>query len=369
MRLLPIAAAALALLAPSVAQAEVRSGSVNDPREDTSHSLDSQPDDISFVSASYDTDAGTLTLSARFYGTPSDPDANRSFPPVDFSVGKACDESMPVNGSFSGDAFWDGGQPGDGNYVLDGDGSIRFDGFNGTAHSEPTMSDDHQTISVTFQNAAFMRQDWRCVAGQLGANARGTDSFTFYFGGFTPVTLTPAIAKKAMQGALAARFGSAYSKAKPRFLACPQQQFTTVDELPAVLCAAEFRTGRTWRYVAGSVVADGPRVVPAVGKVRRYVRKWRACAKGKLRKAHLTGSLATNSGDCSTAAPAQIAAAAKRHKLRSKLTISSASLDQAGFATTATLRCTTKRRAKIVTATCSNKLGDAFRYTFALNRL
>jgi hypothetical protein len=365
MRFLPIAVAGLALLAPSVAQAEVRSGSVNDPREDTSRTLDTQPDDISFFSASYDTDSGAVTLAARFYGTPSDPDANRSFPPVDFSLGKACDESMPFDGSFSGDAFWDGGQPGDGMYVLNGDGAVTLEGFAGTTRAEPTMSDDHQTISVTFQHAAFAHQDWRCVAGHLGANAKGTDQFSFHFDGLTPAALTPAIAAKAMQGALAKRFGTGFSKAKPRFLGCPQQQFTTLDELPAVLCAAEFRTGRTWRYVSGTVVADGPRVVPTIAKVRRYVRKWRSCAKTALRKAHLTGTLATNSGDCSTAAPAQIASTAKRGKLRSRLTISSASLDQAGFATTATLRCAIKRSMKIVTATCRNKLGDSFRYTFA----
>src|SRR5258706_225799 len=149
MRLSPIVAVVLALAAPAVARADVRSGSVDDPREDTSHSLESQPDDISFVSASYDSDAGTLTLSARYYGT---------------------------------------------------------------------------------------------------------DSFTFYFDGFAPANLTPAIATKAMQGALVTRFGKAFSKAKPRFVACPQEQFTTIDELPSVLCAAEFRSGRTWRYVAGTVV-------------------------------------------------------------------------------------------------------------------
>ena len=369
MRHLPIVAVLLALLAPSVAQAQVRSGSVDDPREDTSRSLDSQPDDISFVTAAYDTDSGTITIAARFYGTPADPDANRAFPPVDFSVGKECNELMPLDGSFSGDAAWDGGQPGEGAYTFGGDGSVQLQGFAGTTRAEPVMSDDHQTISVTFQHAAFAGQDWRCVAGRLGSGARGTDEFNFYFDGFKPVALTPALATKAMQAALVTRFGKAFSKAKPRFVACPQQQFTTVDELPAVVCAAEFRTGRTWRNVSGTVVADGPRVVPSVGKVRRYVRKWRPCAKSKLRKARLTGTLASNAGDCSTAAPAQIAATAKRRKLRRSLTISSASLDQAGFATIATLRCGIKRKGQIVTATCSNKLGDSFRYTFALNRL
>jgi hypothetical protein len=369
MRLLPALAIALLFALPSLAQAEVRSASVDDPREDTSHTLDTTPDDISFVSAAYDTEAGTLTLSARFYNTPSDPDANRSFPPVDFSLGKACDETMPLTGSFAGDAFWDGGQPGDGNYVLSGDGSARLEGFNGTVQSEPTMSDDHQTISVTFQHGAFTNQDWRCVAGQLGSGAHGTDTFSFYFDGWKPATLTPAIATKALQGALVTRFGNGFSKAKPRFLACPQVQTTTINELPAMLCVAEFRSGRTWRNVSGSVVADGPRIVPSVGKVRRYVRKWRSCAKTKLRKAKLTGSLASNNGDCITAAAAQIASAAKRHKLRSKLTISSASLDQAGFAKTSTYRCGIKRVGKVVIATCKNALGDSFRYTFALNRL
>ena len=369
MRLLPAFVILLALLAPAAAQAEVRSGFVNDPPEDTSRSLDTQPDDISFVSASYDTDAGTLTVAARFYNTPSDPNANRSFPPLDFLVGKACDESMPLDGTFSGTAFWDGGQPGDGNYVFDGVATVKLDGFQGSVQAEPVMSDDHQTISVTFQHTAFAGQDWRCVAGSLGSGARGTDQFEFYFDGFAPAPLTPAIAVKAMQGALAGRFGKGFSGAKPRFLACPQDQFTTTDELPSVLCAAEFRSGRTWRYVTGTVVADGPRVVPTVGKVRRYVRKWRACPKAKLRKAHLTGALATNAGDCSTAAPAQVAATAKRKKLRRSLTISAASLDQTGFARVWTFRCGIKRQGQVVIATCKNTLGDAFRYTFALNRL
>ena len=370
MRLLPIITLVVVLIAvPASAQAEIRSASIDDPREDTSKTLDTTPDDISFVSASYDTDSGTLTLAARFYNTPADPDANRSFPPVDFSVGRDCNESMPLTGSFSGDAFWDSGQPGEGSYVIDGDGSARLDGFQGTVTAAPALSDDHQTISVTFQHSALTRQDWRCVSGQLGANAKGTDTFSFYFDGFKPAPLTPAIAKKAFQGALATRFGKTFSKAKPRFVACPQEQFTSIDDLPGVACAAEFRSGRTWRYVTGSVVADGPQIKPAVGKVRRYVRKWRSCSKSKLRKAHITGTLATNAGDCSTAAPAQIVATAKRKKLRSRLTIASATLDQAGFAATSTYRCTIKRSGQVVAATCRNSLGDSFRYTFALNRL
>src|SRR4051794_24401144 len=294
MRLLPVFAVLIALALPAVAHAEVRTGSVDDPREDSSRTLDTQPDDISFVSAAYDTEAGTVTIAARFYGTPNDPNSNRSFPPIDFSLGKACDESMPLNGSFSGDAFWDGGQPGEGNYVLNGDGSARLDGFDGTVRAEPVMSDDHQTISVTFQHSAFLHQDWRCVAGKLGANAHGTDSFTFYFDGLTPAKLTPGIATAALKGALVTRFGKAFSKSMPRFFGCPQEQFTVIDEVPGVFCVAEFQAGRTWRYVSATVVADGPRVIAAIGKVRRYVRKWRTCSKAKLRKAKLTGKLASN---------------------------------------------------------------------------
>jgi hypothetical protein len=366
MRLLPVLAILLTLALPAIAHADVRSGSVDDPREDTSRTLDSQPDDISFVSAAYDTESGTLTLSARFYGTPSDPDANRSFPPLDFALGKACDESMPLEGSFSGDAFWDTGQPGEGSYVIDGDGSVRLDGFDGTVRTEPTISDDHQTISVTFQHSAFVHQDWRCVAGKLGANAHGTDSFDFYFNGFAPATLTPAIAANSIKGALVTRFGKDFSAAKPRFLGCPQQQFTVIDELPGVACVAEFRSGRTWRYVSATVVADGPRIVPAIGKVRRYVRKWRSCPKQRLRKAKLTGTLASNNGDCGIAGAAEVAAAAKRGTLRSRLTIASATLDQPGFARVWTYRCTVKRNGRTATATCKNSLGDSFRYAFAL---
>ena len=369
MRPLPIIAILLILAFPAFARADVRSGSVDDPREDTSHSLDPNPDDISFVSASYDTEAGSLTISARYWNTPSDPNANRSFPPLDFSLGKECDESMPLNGTFSGDASWDGGSVGDGDYVFNGSGTVQLDGFQGTMSADPTMSADHQTISVTFQNGAFIHQDWRCVSGQLDPSAHGTDTFSFHFDGYTPAKLTPAIAAKTFTAALVTRFGKTFSKSKPRYLACPQEQFTTLAELPSVDCAAEFRSGRTWRNVTGSVTADGPRLVPAIGKVRRFLRRWSNCSKSKLRKAHLTGTLASNAGDCSTAAPAQIAATAKRRKLRRTLTISSASLDQAGFATIATYRCGVKRAGGVVTTTCANKLGDSFRYTFALNRL
>jgi hypothetical protein len=370
MRSLVILAALLALAAPATAQAGSRSGSVNDPQDATGPSLDNrQPDDISFVSAGYDPDAGSLTLAARFYGTPSDPNANRSFPEVDFSVGKACDEAMPLNGTFSADAYWDGGEPGSGQYVVSGDGSVTLVGYQGSAHAQPVLSDDHQTISVTFQRPAFAHQDWRCVTGQLGPSAQGNDGFQFYFDGFAPAPLSPAIASAQMRKALTARFGAAFAKARPRWLACPQEQFSTTNELPSALCAAEFRTGRTWRYAEGTVVADGPRLVTTIGRVRRYVRAWRGCAKRLLRKAHVTGALATNSGDCSTAPAAQIAATARRRKLRRRMTISSASIDRAGFATVATFRCGIQRRGNTVTALCTNSLGDAFRYTFALNRV
>jgi len=73
--------------------------------------------------------------------------------------------------------------------------------------------------------------------------------------------------------------------------------------------------------------------------VRRYVRAWRNCAKRGLRKAHLTGTLATNSRDCSTKPAAQIASAAKRRRLRRRMTIASATLDRAGFAAVATFLC------------------------------
>jgi hypothetical protein len=368
MRSLSLLAAIFALAVPAAAQAEVRSGHVDDPRDATGPSLE-QNDDITFVSATYDTGAGTLTIAARFAGTPPDRDSNRSFPPIDFSLGKECDEAMPLNGSFSADAYWDGGEPGAGEYVVNGDGSATLDGFSGAVHAAPQLSDDHQTISVTFQHVAFTHQDWRCVAGKLGAAAHGTDEFHFYLDGWAPARLTPAIAKAAMTKALAARFGKAFTTARPRWLACPQEQFATTDELPSSLCATEFRTGRTWRYAEGTVVADGPRLVTKLGKVRRWVRAWSGCSKRVLRKVHLTGALATNSRDCSAKAPAQVASAARRHRLRSRLTIASATLDRAGFSAVSTYRCAITRHGKVVTALCRNKLGDAFRYTFALNRL
>ena len=368
MRVLLLLAAIIALAAPGSAQAEVRAGHVDDPADSQVPTLDNRHDDISFVSATYDTEAGTLTIAARFYGTPSDPDANRSFPPVDFALGKECDEAMPLTGSFSADAYWDSGEPGSGEYVVNGDGSVLLEGFAGATHAVPVLSDDHQTISVTFQHQAFMHQNWRCVAGKLGAAANGSDEFRFYFDGWAPAPLSPSIAKAAIRQALTTRF-AAFTKARPRWLACPQEQFGTTDELPSSLCAAEFRTGRTWRYAEGSVVADGPRLVTTIGKVRRYVRAWRNCAKRGLRKAHLTGTLATNSRNCSSKPAAQIASTAKRRRLRRRMTIASATLDRAGFAAVATFRCGIGRRGEIVTALCRNSLGDAFRYTFALNRI
>jgi hypothetical protein len=368
MRLFLVLAAIIALAAPASAQAEVRSGHVDDPHDATGPSLE-QNDDITFVSAAYDTEAGTLTLAARFAGTPSDPNADRSFPPIDFSVGKECDEAMPLNGTFSADASWDGGEPGAGDYTVSGDGSATLDGFSGTTHATPTMSDDHQTIIVTFQHQAFTHQDWRCIAGKLGAAAHGSDEFHFYFDGWAPAPLTPPIATAAIRRALTTRFGAAFTKAHPRWLACPQEQFATTDELPSSLCATEFRTGRTWRYAEATVVADGPRLVTKIGSVRRYLRSWRSCPKAGLRKAHVTGTLATNSRDCSPKPAAQVASAARRHKLRRRMTIASATLDRAGFAAVSTYHCGITRRGKAVSALCSNSLGDAFRYAFALNRL
>jgi hypothetical protein len=363
-RSLAVVAALVALGAPAAARAEVRSGSVNDPPETQGHTLDNGTDDIAFVSADYDSDAGSLTISARFYNTPSDPNANRSFPPLDFSVGKACNEAMPLDGTFSADAYWDGGDPGAGDYVVAGDGSVRLSGFDGTNHAQPVLSDDHQTISVTFQHPAFVHQDWRCVDGALDPAAHGSDQFEFYFAGWAPAKLSPAIAQASMRTALAARFGRGFTTARPRWLGCPQEQIGTANELPSALCAAEFKTGRTWRYVEGSVVADGPRLVPSVARVRRYVRAWRGCPKSALRKAQLTGTLATNSRDCSTKPAAQVASAARRGRLRSRLTISSASVDRAGFAAVATFHCTVTRRHAKTTALCRNSLGDAFRYAF-----
>lgn len=368
MRRLTLLATFLALAAPAAARAEVRAGHVDDPRDAQGPSLE-QNDDITFVSGAYDTDAGTLTIAARFAGTPSDPNANRSFPPLDFSVGKDCNEAMPLTGSFSADAYWDGGEQGSGDYVVSGDGSATLEGFAGATHASPTLSDDRQTITVTFHHQAFTQQDWRCVAGKLGAGAHGSDAFHFYFDGWAPAALTPAIAKAAMTRALTAKLGAVFTKARPRWLACPQEQFGTTDELPSSLCATEFRTGRTWRYAEGTVVADGPRLVTTVGKVRRYVRAWRNCAKRALRKAHLTGTLASNSGDCSPKGAAQVASAARRHRLRRRMTIPSAALDRAGFATVSTFKCGIRRSGKLVTALCTNKLGDAFRYSFALNRV
>src|SRR5258705_6305377 len=170
MRLLPLLAETIAPAAPPSAHAGVRAGHVDDPRDVQVPTLDDrQYDDISFVSAVYDTDSGTLTIAARFHGTPADPDANRSFPPVDFAVGKECNEAMPLSGSFAADASWDGGEPGSGEYTVAGDGSAVLEGFAGATHAAPQLSDDRQTISVTFRHQAFVGQDWRCVAGKLGS--------------------------------------------------------------------------------------------------------------------------------------------------------------------------------------------------------
>jgi hypothetical protein len=363
-RPLTILAALVALAVPASAQADVRSGSVNDPRETQGRTLENGTDDIQFVSAVYDSDAGSLTISARFYNTPSDPNANRSFPPLDFSVGKACNEAMPLDGTFSADAYWDGGDPGVGDYVVAGDGSVRLAGFDGTNHAQPVLSDDHQTISVTFQHPSFVHQDWRCVNGALDPAAHGSDQFEFYFAGFAPAKLSPAIAQASMRNVLAARFGRGFTTSRPRWVACPQEQIGTSNELPAAFCAAEFRTGRTWRYVEGNVTADGPRLVTTVTRVRRYVRTWRGCSKSVLRKAGLSGTLSSNARDCSTKPAAQVSSAARRGRLRSRLTISSASIDRAGFAAVATFHCTVTRRGRSATALCRNSLGDAFRYAF-----
>ena len=75
MRLLPLLGIVVALAAPASAQAEVRSGHVDDPIDAQGPSLNHN-DDITFVSAAYDTDIrAAFNVGAQKYITkPADPD-------------------------------------------------------------------------------------------------------------------------------------------------------------------------------------------------------------------------------------------------------------------------------------------------------
>lgn len=224
-------------------------------------------------------------------------------------------------------------------------------GYEGSAQG--TYSFDGTTSSATVSSPLLAGLDVRCF------RFHGTDSEPYLKGGwlssgaqsYAPLELTRFAAEPVFEDALTRKYGTAFTGATRRYVKCSTFIQTDEDEgTQSTDCMAEFRTGRTWRYVYASVTVTSGDFQASVDRLsgRRWTRRWQRHSRRCARSWRVSGTLWSNDGVC----PASLAFRYFRGRTSTGGTGSGA------FPRITQYRCKTRRGV----IECVNAMGDAMRW-------
>jgi hypothetical protein len=184
-----------------------------------------------------------------------------------------------------------------------------------------------------------------------------------YFDGYQPVEpvqLTKRNATGLFKQQLAGRYGSAFTGASQFWVKCPSQEFFTDgfndDGYQSALCTAQFESHGRWRLVSASInqTDDGP--VMAKPFTRTWTRRWTREGAKCASAAGVKGRISSNYGACESLMIGDLRYSVARHE-RIRYAYEHGT-NTAGFEEVMRYRCKQHGR----TITCTNKLGDAFRW-------
>lgn len=177
--LVALVAAALGLLIPSAASAEIRTAHAADPADamPTISGVPNNPD-IAAVVVSYDT-AGSITITASFYNAFNTLDTSENF-------GFWGDFSITESGeSYGGDTSYCFGTSTSGLYGqhhVYSNGSVTFNnegsigGYSGKLPFTRTEGADHKSVTISASSPALANHDWKCLNYSLHARTHASIS-------------------------------------------------------------------------------------------------------------------------------------------------------------------------------------------------
>jgi hypothetical protein len=169
-------------------------------------------------------------------------------------------------------------------------------------------------------------------------------------------SVTARQATAAFKSHLAAVYGRHYSRAGRRWALCPRAELFPRPAAGAVAyCMAEFRYGRRWRFVEGSVIARPSGMRADFAFERTWIRRWRRSPASCTRSWGVTGRLYTNDGACDGDMAGDLERAMRAHQSTRRAFVHGTNM--AGFQKVGEYRC----RRHGVTVACVNGMGDAFR--------
>ncbi|WP_028061170.1 hypothetical protein [Candidatus Solirubrobacter pratensis] len=364
-----VAVATALTLPAAAADAAVRTVTLHYERPQQPQSLNPQPpitQQAEFpqaITVSYDNQAGTLAVHLAIFDAPT---WLHRLPSLQLDLSASCDLTADapsvIAASFRYDRYDGTDENGSPSSEVDARATFTRNGYEGA--SDGAISPTGDGFDVGFQHPALVGlNDLRCARISYSQ----TWDASGYFAGYEPFELTKANATAAFKTLLAAKYGSAWSDAARAWALCPREEFFPLadndddgeydDGLPAAICMAQFRHGRTWRYVSGRIEEgqDGAVFEPKP-YTREWTRKWRKLPAKCLRQLHLRGTAYSNDGTCPALMISDLAYDVRKGRKPRRAYWHGT--NTAGFQTLASYRCTT--RARIVT--CTNGLGDALRW-------
>jgi hypothetical protein len=362
-----LAVAAVALATPAVAGAAVRSATFGYDKPEQPLSLNPQPpitqqaEYPQAITVAYD-EGGAVAVHIAIYDAAT---WSWRLPPLTLDVSSDCDGgAADISAGFRYTRYDGTNDDGTPTSEVDATASLTRRGFEGAAAG--TVAPAPDGFDVRFEHAALAALDLRCA--QISSSSSDLWNGSGYFAGFEPFVLTESNATTAFKRLLAARYGTVFTQAGESWAVCPHAEFFPpadndddgeYDEgLPAAICMAQFRRGRTWRYVSGRIEEGrDDAVFEPKPYSRAWTRKWRRLPAKCLRQVRVHGRAWSNDGTCPALMVSDLAYDVRRGK-KPKFAYWHGT-NTAGFSTVAYYRCKTRGR----TVTCTNRLGDAFRWT------
>jgi hypothetical protein len=315
--------------------------------------------------ASYDPDAGSVSLALTFSTPPSTLESTGLVFEANCDVANGAPQIRPILVEFRSS-----GQEANGSLVVSYTANARVTQpgedpalvtdrayapvtFNGSAAPIAPWSYGGMVVRTTLQRSVFAGREYRCVR-VLQGYADSPFAYSFYFAGHEPLELTRATAIAAFRDRLADEYGRLFTSARRKYVECPARYVTTNEQtaVRSAFCRAQFGSGRSWRYSAGRLTVPRGEETANVrlqGKAR-WTRRWRTC------RTSLAGTLRSRDFGCDQSMARDIATAVRHHR-KVRVTRIRGSYSR-GFDRIFRYRC--KRAAGAYT--CKNALGDAFRY-------
>ncbi|WP_156028369.1 hypothetical protein [Candidatus Solirubrobacter pratensis] len=355
-------AAGLLAVPAAAADAATRTVTLHYERPQQPQSLNPQPpitqqaEYPQAITVSYDDQTGALGVHLAIYDAPT---WANTLPYVELHLNASCDPTADaptiISAAFRYDAYSDTDANGNSTRTVDASVGFRRKDYEGTATGTITPAPDG--FDVAFQHPALVGLDeLRCAS--VEASARWSQSG--YFAGYEPFELTRGNATAAFKDLLASKY-PAFKRASVKWALCPREEFFPAgldgDSPPSALCMAQFRSGRTWRYVSARIEQHEPGVLMDKPYTRTWTRRWRKLPSRCLHELDVRGTAYSNDGTCPALMISDLAYTVRKGKRPRRAYWHGT--NTAGFQKLASYRCTTRTR----TITCTNALGDAFRWT------